>query len=186
MKRHHHESTKKLKARKAPWRVFCFPTSTAFCEVINFRHSQVGGRSAATPMRGGKRIPMSLGRTLTKKGEKLIGLSLLILFIVGAARGGALAEEEGAAELGQGVRWLPRLTFPPSDPSKEAGYLPLVGRDFSLEYLYYTFYLSSKRGDQLLDHGGPVNSARRPVWTRPCGRQRYQRSRLWPDRPFHF
>jgi phosphate-selective porin OprO/OprP len=89
---------------------------------------------------------MSPGRTETKTGEKLIGIGLLILIIVGVAWGGALANEEGSDELGQGLRWLPRLTFPPSDPSKKAGYLPLVGRDLSLEYLHYNFYLSLKHG----------------------------------------
>jgi len=55
------------------------------------------------------------------------------------------AEEEAASEAGQGLIWVPRLAFPPSDPSKEAGYLPLFDRDISLEYLDFTFYLSWKR-----------------------------------------
>jgi len=55
------------------------------------------------------------------------------------------AGEEAASKVGQGVIWLPRLSFPPSDPSKEAGYLPLFDRDISFEYLGLTFYLSWKR-----------------------------------------
>jgi hypothetical protein len=96
---------------------------------------------------------VSIGRAKTKKDEKLIGLCLLILIIVGIAWGGALAEEEGADALGQGRRWLPRLTFPPSDPSKEAGYIPLVGRDFSLEYLYSS---SFKLGGDVAIAAGPI------------------------------
>ena len=86
-----------------------------------------------------------LGWTLTKKGEKLIRLGLLILFIVGVAWGGALAEEENkevADELGEGRIWIPRVVFPPKDPTVQAGYLNLWDRDVSIEYLEYTFYLS--------------------------------------------
>ena len=59
----------------------------------------------------------------------------------------ALAEnEEQADELGEGRIWIPRLAFPPSDPTAPAGYLPLWNRDISIEYLKYTFYLSLAKG----------------------------------------
>jgi len=47
---------------------------------------------------------------------------------------------------GEGRKWIPRLSFLPSDPSKETGHLPLVGRDIVYEHLDYTSYLSWKRG----------------------------------------
>ena len=80
-----------------------------------------------------------------------VTLSMLITAIV--LQGHALAqkekedktEDEAPSKAGQGLIWVPRLAFPPSDPSKEAGYLPLFDRDISLEYLDLTFYLSWMR-----------------------------------------
>ena len=60
-------------------------------------------------------------------------------------------EEKAANEIGQGVIWLPRITFPPSDPTQESGYLPLLDRDIYYKHLRYNIYLSLKRLEVTVD-----------------------------------
>ena len=83
-------------------------------------------------------------------------LCLLISMPIFAVATHALAEEkndekkkEEASELGQGRIWLPRISFPPSDPTGEAGYLPLFDRDISVEFGRANLYLSTKRALEL-------------------------------------
>jgi phosphate-selective porin OprO and OprP len=72
---------------------------------------------------------------------------LLAVFTVTCPGGAALAEnEQEADQLGEGRVWIPRLAFPPSDPTAPAGYLPLWNREISIEYLKYTLYLSFAKG----------------------------------------
>jgi phosphate-selective porin OprO/OprP len=54
-------------------------------------------------------------------------------------------DQEGA-EVDEGVIWLPKVAFPPTDPTREAGYLPLIHRDISFRYGPAQLYLSIKRG----------------------------------------
>jgi phosphate-selective porin OprO/OprP len=60
----------------------------------------------------------------------------------------SLAQED-IEEAAENRLWLPQLSFPPSDPTKEAGSLPLWGRDISFSYLGTNWYLSKKRGLEL-------------------------------------
>jgi len=69
---------------------------------------------------------------MPKRILTLIGLGLLISMAILVVCTHAPAEEkneekkkEEASELGQGKIWLPRISLPPSDPTGEAGYLPL-------------------------------------------------------------
>ena len=86
----------------------------------------------------------------------LIGLGLLISLAILVVCTNVLAEEkkdekkkEEASDLGQGRIWLPRVSFPPSDPTGEAGYLPLFDRDISLKFGRANLYLSTKRALEL-------------------------------------
>ena len=93
---------------------------------------------------------------MSKRILILIGLSLLISMAIFAVAAHVLAEEkkdekkkEEASELGQGKIWLPLISFPPTDPSSEAGYLPLLDRDISVEFGRANLYLSTKRALEL-------------------------------------
>jgi phosphate-selective porin OprO/OprP len=93
---------------------------------------------------------------IPKRILTLIGLGLLISLAILVVCTHALAEEkdeekkkEESSELGERRVWLPRVSFPPSDPTGEAGYLPLFDRDISLEFGRANFYLSTKRALEL-------------------------------------
>ena len=93
---------------------------------------------------------------MPKRILMLIGLRLLTSMAIFASATDALAEEkaeeekkEEASELGQGRIWLPRIIFPPPDPTSEAGYLPLFDRDISLQFGRFNLYLSKKRALEL-------------------------------------
>ena len=65
---------------------------------------------------------------MPKRILTLINLSLLVSVVILSIATRAPAEEkkeekkkEEASELGQGKIWLPRISFPPSDPPSEAG-----------------------------------------------------------------
>ena len=96
---------------------------------------------------------------MPKRILTLISLSLLVSIVILSIATRAPAEEkkeekkkEEASELGQGKIWLPRISFPPSDPTSEAGYLPLFDRDISLELGKAKLYLSAKRALELTIH----------------------------------
>jgi hypothetical protein len=76
----------------------------------------------------------------------LIAFLTLITFLTASLPSLAQEDIEEAAE---NRLWLPQLSFPPSDPTKEAGHLPLWGRDISFSYLGTNWYLSKKRGLEL-------------------------------------
>jgi phosphate-selective porin OprO/OprP len=93
---------------------------------------------------------------IPKRILTLIGLGLLISLAILVVCTHVLAEEnkdekkkEESSELGERRVWLPRVSFPPSDPTGEAGYLPLFDRDISLEFGRANFYLSTKRALEL-------------------------------------
>ena len=80
-----------------------------------------------------------------------LSISLILIFgllLCASSTSNAEEEKDGKAseEFGQGVIWLPRITFPPSDPTQESGYLPLLDRDIYYKHLRYNIYLSLKRG----------------------------------------
>jgi phosphate-selective porin OprO/OprP len=86
-------------------------------------------------------------RTRANRGIKLFCFVVLALSALFSPFLEAFGEnEEGASETVEGRIWIPRLAFPPRNPSAEAGYLPLLKRDISVEYLKYTFYLSLAKG----------------------------------------
>jgi hypothetical protein len=86
------------------------------------------------------------GRTMRVIALALFIFTALFLLPTAVPAQGNDAKEEEQWEGGQGIKWLPRLSFPPSDPDREAGYLPLYDRNISLEYLNSKVYLSWKRG----------------------------------------
>jgi phosphate-selective porin OprO/OprP len=86
-------------------------------------------------------------RTRASLGINFFCLILLASYALFSPCGAALAEKgEESNEAGEGRVWIPRLAFPPSNPSAKAGYLPLRDRDLSIRYLKYTFYLSLAKG----------------------------------------
>jgi phosphate-selective porin OprO/OprP len=81
----------------------------------------------------------------------LIAIIVLTIFLALGASTCVRAEEDESEQAeeagwGEGRKWIPRLSFPPSDPGKETGDLPLLGRDIAYEHLNYTAYLSWRRG----------------------------------------
>jgi len=81
-----------------------------------------------------------------RRSALIVIIVLTVFFAVGASTYVRAEEDESEQEeeagWGEGQKWIPRLSFPPSDPSKETGDLPLLGRDIVYEHLNYTFYLS--------------------------------------------
>jgi len=78
----------------------------------------------------------------------------MILLVSPAPSSEAEEEAKGdTGDLGQGVIWLPRVTFPPSDPTGQSGLLPLPDRDIQFKHLKNTIYISRKRGLEVTREG---------------------------------
>ncbi|MBW1788437.1 MAG: hypothetical protein JRK53_17745 [Deltaproteobacteria bacterium] len=61
----------------------------------------------------------------------------------------AAAEDPEVDELGEGRKWIPEISFPPSDPDQKAGYIFLWDRDIYYRSKHTDIYLSWKRGAEL-------------------------------------
>ena len=88
---------------------------------------------------------------MNKRRSTLIVLMALTIFLAVDASTYVRAEEDESEQAeeagwGEGRKWIPRLSFPAPDPSKETGSVPLVGRDIVYEHLDYTAYLSWEKG----------------------------------------
>ena len=81
------------------------------------------------------------------RGIRLFCFILFALCGLCSLFGEARAEQaEDTNPQGEGRIWIPRFAFPPADASEQAGYFNFWHRDFSLEYLRYTLYLSRAAG----------------------------------------
>jgi phosphate-selective porin OprO/OprP len=85
-------------------------------------------------------------RTVISLAQVIFFVTVLFLVPKGVPAQGQDAREAEQWEGGQGIKWIPRLSFPPADPDRQGGYLPLYDRDISFEYLKSKFYLSWKHG----------------------------------------
>jgi phosphate-selective porin OprO/OprP len=99
-------------------------------------------------------------QTRANREIKLLSFLLFALWVLISLHGTAYAENEEEAkdtdqtdQTEQERIWIPKFAFPPSETASKAGYLPLWKRDFSMDYLKYTLYLSRERGLELNKKG---------------------------------
>jgi phosphate-selective porin OprO/OprP len=103
-----------------------------------------GGRKHGAAKHG---YSMPRQQTLANLCILLFCLALLGVCVFLFFDGMALGEEgEAASQSDEGRVWIPRVAFPSSHPTEKAGYVPLLDRNLSVEYLKYSFYLSLAKG----------------------------------------
>jgi phosphate-selective porin OprO/OprP len=84
--------------------------------------------------------------------KTIIKYTVTLLIILPCSIIGAAEEPAGdpeVNELGEGRKWVPALSFPPSDPDSVEGEAYFWDRDISFDFEYINLHLSKKRGLEL-------------------------------------